>query len=98
MVTGTPLAGAQRSWSGKQASDDSLKGEVLKRIRAIIVVRLAMYESAAMFGLVVCLLGVLTGVIYQNAIYWLNAITALVLFVFIVKTFPNRDRLLKLVE
>jgi hypothetical protein len=59
-------------------------------IRAAILVRLAIYEGIAVWGLVVCLVAVLFKVIYAHPIYWLNAITAVVMIAYAIRTFPSR--------
>jgi hypothetical protein len=58
------------------------------------VLRLAMLEGAALLGLVICLLGAVSGEIYARPIYWLNATSALAFVLFSAWTFPGRDRLM----
>jgi hypothetical protein len=62
-------------------------------IRSALIVRLAMLEAPALFGLVICLLAVTNGTIYQTSLIWLNAVTALILIGFVSITFPNKERL-----
>lgn len=76
---------------GGTYSDPAEKALML--IRTASVLRLAMYEAAAMSGLVVLLLSVINGVLEANPWLWVNIIPTLVLFALIAFTFPTRDRL-----
>lgn len=68
---------------------DSLEEALCKRWVASQVANLAPREGSGFFGMVICLLGVLNGVIIGSPIFWLNAIPAgmMVLYAFI--TFPT---------
>jgi hypothetical protein len=66
----------------------------LELIRTASIIRLALYEAVAFFGLVVCILAATTQVLHTYPIYWLNMSTAVFLVVYSLTTFPNRDRLL----
>jgi len=68
-------------------------GKCLAIMRTATIVRLAMMEMPGLFGLVVCFLAALNGVIQVNAWYWLNAITALIFVGFVGITFPNKEKL-----
>lgn len=58
------------------------------------ILRIAMFEAPALFGLVICLLGVMSGTIHGQPLYWLNAISAAVLIVFVAVTFPTREQMM----
>ena len=57
------------------------------------VVRLALYEAVAFFGLVIGLLTSTSGVLAHHPVFWLAAAPTLLLLFLIVATFPTRDRL-----
>jgi hypothetical protein len=65
----------------------------LALLRTAMIVRMAMYEGIAMFGLVVCLLAVIDGVVQAYPLYWLNALSSVALIGYIVLTFPTAERL-----
>jgi hypothetical protein len=65
----------------------------LRIIRMATIVRLALMEGAAFFGLVVCLFGAVEGLLEEFPVYWLNALSSLAMVAFIVVTFPTRDGL-----
>lgn len=83
-----PAAGHAPAKSAAEAADDCV-GD----LRAAFLIRAAMFEGAALFGVVVCLLGSAGGGIREAPIYWLNLLSALVLFVFLALTFPTRQHL-----
>lgn len=53
----------------------------------------ALLEGAALFGIIVCLMGILEGTIRQEPGYWLNLFSYVIFAAFMVKTFPTRMRL-----
>lgn len=77
------------------------RGEVLHNpakqclaiLRTALIVRLAMYEGIAMFGLVVCVLAAVNGVLQAYPVYWLNALTSVAFIGYVVLTFPTAERL-----
>ncbi|KAB2880588.1 ATP synthase F0 subunit C [bacterium] len=66
--------------------------KMLAIIRSAMIVRLAMIEAPAIFGLVICLIATFNGTIQETPSIWLNAITALILIGFVILTFPNKER------
>ncbi|GIV59842.1 MAG: hypothetical protein KatS3mg043_0931 [Rhodothermaceae bacterium] len=66
---------------------------VLGRMRAAEIVRLALFEGTALFGLVVCLLGVTNGVMQAYPVYWLNLLSAVAMVGFVARNFPTAERL-----
>lgn len=70
----------------------------LSLMRTGIITRLAMYEGVAFLGLIVCTVGVLQGVLGMHPVYWINAFSAVILLLFVVRTFPTKERLLAIFE
>jgi hypothetical protein len=65
----------------------------LVRIRTAEILRLALLEAPALFGLVVCVLAAFNGVLHAHPVYWLNALPAVVLIAYATLNFPTLDRL-----
>jgi hypothetical protein len=63
------------------------------KIQGAIIVRLAMFEGVAFFGLVICLLGAIQGVLQLHTGYWVNAFSTVVALGLILKTYPTRERI-----
>jgi hypothetical protein len=63
------------------------------RLRTAIIARLALMELPAMFGLMVCMLAGIRGMIAYDPVYWLNLLSAAVFLAFVGLTFPTRARL-----
>jgi len=78
--------------SGSTNGRETAEG-FLGLFRSALIIRLALFESAACFGLVVCGIAVASGVITTQPEYWFNTTTTLVLLVFSLLTFPTRERL-----
>ncbi|MBX7153210.1 ATP synthase F0 subunit C [bacterium] len=76
---------------GQPITDPVFKCMVV--IRTAMILRLAMLESSALFGLVICLLAVTNGVMHHYPEYWLNLITAALFLSLVVMLFPNRERI-----
>ncbi len=65
----------------------------LALMRTAMILRLAMLEGPALFGLVICLLGAMNGFLHTHPLYWVNAASALYFIGYVVQTFPNRQRM-----
>ncbi len=65
----------------------------LALLRSARILRLAVLESAALFGLVVCFVAISTGVMQQQPIYWINLISVLFALGYMIRSFPNRQML-----
>jgi hypothetical protein len=63
-------------------------------IRSALILRVALLEGGAMFGLVVCLIAVMSGVMQTNLAYWINLIGVLAMLAVVSQGFPTRDRIL----
>ena len=59
-----------------------------------IILRLAILEAPAMFGLAVFLVGVQTGGLYNQPDFWLNALPTAVFFFYTLATLPTKDSVL----
>jgi hypothetical protein len=99
ILFGLAAASPRKVWSrmpARRRSDAS--GHALDSVRAVFIVRLVLCEAAALFGVVVCILGATLGVLRAHPLYWLNAGSALILLAFIAATFPDEDRLVALYQ
>lgn len=67
--------------------------KLMTMIRSALIVRLAMFEAPALFGLVICLIAITNGTIYETPAIWLNSVTAFILIGFVILTFPNKEKL-----
>lgn len=76
---------------GQALTDPAAKA--LAHVRSAIILRLAVLEAPALFGLVICLLTITSGVAAVAPIYLLNGLSAAGFIVYVATTFPNRDRL-----
>lgn len=65
-------------------------------IRMAIILRTALLEGVALFGIVICLLGANSGALRENPIYWLNLSSTGVLVLSLALTFPSHQRLIEL--
>jgi len=57
------------------------------------IFRLALFEGAAIFGLIICLIAALSGILSRYPIYWLNTFSVVMLIVLVAVTFPTRSRI-----
>ena len=62
-------------------------------LRGAFVIKIAMLQAPALFGLIICLLAILSGDIYSSPLYWLNTLSAVVLVLYMASAFPTRDRI-----
>lgn len=65
----------------------------LPHLHKALIVRLAMMESVALFGLTVFLVTITTGMLKTESRYWLNLTTGVVFVGFLAATFPTTERL-----
>lgn len=75
----------------RPADPDAPPGEAFVRLRGALIVRLALIETPATMGLMICLLGALWGVLRSEPAYWLNLFSTAVFLLFAVRTFPTRS-------
>jgi hypothetical protein len=89
-LTGAPSTG--------DIDDSNPAAQLFRNLIGRIILRLAMLEMPAVFGLAVCLLGVQTGVLNEQPDFWFNTLPTLFLFYYILATVPIRDRVLAQLE
>jgi len=65
-------------------------------MRSATIVRMALLEAPAFFGLVICFMGATNGVLRAETAYWANLVSYAALVFLLLKEFPTRDRLLEL--
>jgi hypothetical protein len=78
-------------------SDATSGDRLLISLRIASVVRLAMIEGVAFFGLVVLFLAIQSGILQQAPLYWLNCCSSFIMMAFVGYAFPTRARLERLV-
>lgn len=61
--------------------------------RTALIVRLAVLEGSAFFGLAVCMIGAMNGVLRVTPAYWVNLLSPFLLISYGIATFPSRERL-----
>ena len=76
------------------SSTNSLYEQSLATIRAAMIVRMAILEGAAFFGLVVCLIAVTGGVTQQEPAYLFNLASYFLFMLVGINTFPTKNALL----
>ena len=81
----------QRAFSPGQRAVSA--AAILSSIRLAGIVRLAIMEWAAFFGLVVLVVATQQWVLQHAPAYWVNLISTIILFGFAYATFPTRARL-----
>lgn len=57
-----------------------------------MIVRMTLFEAAALVGLMVVLISKRLGVLDEHPVFWLNLLTAGVLIVVTARTVPNKER------
>jgi len=61
-------------------------------LRSALIVRLAMLEAGALYGIVVCLLAVLDGTMKEHPVFWINLAGAVGMLLFLSWSFPTKER------
>ena len=67
-------------------------------LRTAYILRLAMLEFVAFFGIMVCFLGVISGTLSDYPIYWINLFSAIFFLGFIWINFPRREKVLDIIR
>ncbi|MBL1215485.1 MAG: hypothetical protein HND52_19115 [Ignavibacteriae bacterium] len=62
------------------------------------IIKFAMLEGAALFGLVTLILSVLNNSIHYNSVYWLAILPMLVMNFIFILTFPSKERVIQLIS
>jgi len=82
--------------------EDDATGQMVEGIHAHLrtseIVRMAILEASAVFGLVTCVLGLVFGVLPDAALFWVNLVPAIFFLLVVGMTFPSADRLTQLFE
>lgn len=66
--------------------------------RAQMIIKMAMLEGVALFGLVNLFYFITDGTIYTNNNYWLVLIPAFIMFVYIIINFPTKQKIAEQIE
>jgi hypothetical protein len=80
--------------SNTEPTEMTQSEKCLFMIRSAIIVRSAMYEGVAFFGLTILLLGAAKGILQSHTVYWVNAFSTIVALWLMLKTFPSREMIL----
>jgi len=67
-------------------------------IRTSMLIRTAMFEGPAFFGLAVLMIAAQNGVLVSGSWLWINALPLAVLIALIVITFPTREKVITIFE
>ena len=62
------------------------------------IIRLAMMEAPALFGIVICLLAVFGEGLDDQPVYWLNLASVVLFLFYLAASFPTRERVLELLR
>lgn len=84
---------AERVGAASDQKPDALASIALGLLRSAIILRLASFEGAAFFGITVCILAMMNGVLDAEPAYWLNLGSLVIFAAFAVQTFPTKERL-----
>lgn len=93
LYTTRPKAPGNSTESTEQKVED-----LLRMLRSTQIVCLALFEGVAFLGLVVCMIGSMSGVLHFQPVYWWNALSAAALLGFVILTFPNEERVVSIVS
>lgn len=94
--------GVSRIIFGRMFSEQSILNSpdpysaALGMMRGALLVRMAVMEGAAFFGLVVCIIAVTGGIMETEPVYFLNAASYVLFIVTGMMTFPTKDSLTQL--
>jgi hypothetical protein len=61
--------------------------------RTAMIVRMALLEGSAFFGLAICMIGSTSGVLANMQVYWINLLSPCLVVGFGIVTFPTKERL-----
>jgi hypothetical protein len=77
---------------------DSISRNLIELVTTHYIIKFAMLEGAALFGLVSLILSVLNKAIYYDEKYWLAVIRMLVMNFIYILNFPSKDRVIQLIN
>jgi len=81
--------------SDENTKTDSQARHSFLALRNATMVRLALLEAAAIFGLVVLLIAALCGVLGKQPLYWVNLVSPVFFIAFAFLTLPSEDRVIE---
>jgi len=76
------------------ANPETLASLAVGKLRSAMILRLALFEGAAFFGITVCILAMINGVLDAEPAYWLNLGSLAIFAAFGILTFPTKERLI----
>lgn len=78
----------------KHKDDENAVLEMLSlTARMVLVLRVSVLEAAALLGCVVMFVAAHFDLLHRNSLLWLNAVPAIILFLFVAIRFPSRERI-----
>ncbi len=83
---------------GEATPADMLAARCVASQRVAIIARLAVLEGVSLFGLAVCLVGVMNHVVQAEPSYWFNAASAAAFLMYGAAIFPTRENLVEWFE
>lgn len=87
-----------RAYAGNGGSGEGTPrlgpGDILMIIKNARIIKLAVLEGPAFFGLAICFMGVTGGAIYREPYYWINLASYGILALTVYRDFPTKDKLL----
>ncbi len=91
----------QLSSTSVDKNNQLITDPVLKIIildRTLMIIRLAMLEAISLFGLVILIQSVLSGIIYHNNNYWLLTIPSLILIMVVLSNYISKEKTISRIE
>ncbi len=70
--------------------------KLIIHIRNAMIIRAALFEAAAFFGLVIILLAAQQGVLYTLEFIWLATVPYVILIIMVAMTFPTKERMIQI--
>lgn len=69
---------------------------IVDNIRSAMLVRIALFEGAALFGITTLFIGITDGYIQNSAALWLNLVPVAYFLLHVVTNFPTKDRVIEI--
>lgn len=70
-----------------------IEQQCAKAIFTGMIIRLAQFEGMALFGVIVCMVGIQSGELAEKPMYWVNLFSPVAVVLLVVATFPTRERI-----
>jgi hypothetical protein len=84
--------------AGGSLPAEDLARECVILHRLATLARLAILQAGSFFGVVVCIMGILNGLLVRDPKYWVNLLPVFVMLAFGAATFPSRERVVSTFE